>query len=204
MTVDESAFTGLAAAIGASGGLTGHGATGSGGSATLSAGASLTATSSSVSGMSATLSQHEFRDLSVAAGRAALARLEAKTGTDPRDIFAEIGEVLGWLYALGDVDKGRNRMHAGLRWARFMHAHGSLLTEAMYYDHGAVLGHFVLGKTPLGAKPQYRWLTRDKIVRRKEARHLETAYDDDIADKPVLDALRDELNRLAALPGSDA
>jgi hypothetical protein len=52
-----------------------------GGSATLGSDAGLAASGMAVTSRLATLTRHEFRDLSVAAGRAALARLEAKAGS---------------------------------------------------------------------------------------------------------------------------
>jgi hypothetical protein len=174
------------------------------GSATLGPHAGLAASGMAVTSGLATLTRHEFRDLSVAAGRAALARLEAKAGSDPRDIFAETAEVLFWLCALGDVGKDRNQMHAGLRWARNMHAHGWLLTETVYLAPKGTYGTFTYGTTAYGGTHQHRWLSRDKIGRRQEAKHLEDKYDTDIADKPVIDTLRDELNRLAGLTGSRA
>jgi hypothetical protein len=153
LTATGHAISSGTATVSGAVGLTATGHAISGGTATVSGAVGLSATGHAISGGTATLSREEFRDLSIAACRAALARLEAKTGTDPRDIFAEVGEVLFWLYALGDVGNRCNDMHAGLRWARFMHGHGCLLTHSVYYDHGAALGHFVLAQTALGAKP---------------------------------------------------
>jgi hypothetical protein len=209
MSGDESApTTGLAAAIGGIGGLlTGHGASASGGSGTLSAVASLTATSSSISAVSATLTRHEFRDLSVAAGRAALSRLENKTGADPRDIFAETGEVLFWLYALGDIgDDKPNVMSPGLQSVRHCYAHGNLLTAIV--DYQLV---FVLDETTLDAsldKREHLWservLINPKARDSKKQRDLESKYRTEVATRPVVVTLRDELNRLAALTCSTA
>jgi hypothetical protein len=218
MTDDETAperpgLTGIgAAATGGSATLSGPApltATGravSGGTASLSVGVGLTATGHAVSGGSATLTRYEFRDLSVAAARAAFARLEAKAsaGADARGIFGELTEVLGWLYALGDIGKKRNQMHAGLRWARTMHGHGLLLTEASYVAPKGGYAAADYASTPYGGTQEHRWLSRDKIRRRREAAHLEADYDADIADHPVLSTLRGELNRLAALTGSPA
>jgi len=152
----------------------------------------LTATSSYVGGMSATLTRSEIRELSVAACLAALARLEAQTGS----IFAELTEVLGWLYALGDIGRKRNQMHPGLRWARLMHAHGWLLTETVYFDGGAMPGSFMPGKTVLAALPVRRWLPRTRIGTRRGAKHLEAEYDAHVAGRAVAETLRAELRRL--------
>jgi hypothetical protein len=173
----------------------------------LSATGSLLMASHAVGGMTATLTRREFRDLSVAAGRAALARLEAKAGSDPKGIFAEMGEVLMWLYALGNNGRKRHHMDPGLRWARTMHNHGWLLTELAYYDGGAMPGSFVLGRTTLGSLPHHRWLPTASIGKSANAEpltYLAREYDAHIAGRSVIGTLRDELNRLAALTGSRA
>jgi hypothetical protein len=214
---DESAPDPAVVAAGVSGGsgtlsapapLTATGASVSGGLAALSMAVGMTATGHAVSGGSATLTRREFRDLSVAAGRAALARLEAKQSGTPRDIFAEVAEVLFWLYALGDiVGKKRNQMRPGLRWTRTMHAHGWLLTEAVHVVPVGALATVAFAAVPLGGTQQHRWLPRTQIATTANARpmtYLAARYDRDVANRPVIDTLRDELNRLAALTGSRA
>jgi hypothetical protein len=47
-------------------------------------------------------------------------------------------------------------------------------------------------------------VSRSRIARRREAKHLEADYDADIAEQPVIDTLRAELDRLAGLTGSRA
>jgi hypothetical protein len=154
--------------------------------------APLASTAAGVSGASGTLTRTEFRDVSVAACRAALARLVAITGTGPRDIFAATAEVLFWLYTLADIDTRNNQMQPGLRWVRGVHAHGRLFTEATYYDPGA---------------KQHRWLTRANITTRANAQrsvYCAAEYDAHNADQPVIGTLRAEVDRLAALTGSTA
>ena len=107
-------------------------------------------------------------------------------------MFVAIAEVLFWLYSLGDIETRYNEMDMGLRWARTVHAKGRLFTEATYYDHAA---------------REHRWLARTKIVTRRNAApsaRLAAAYDTYIADQPVIDTLRAEVDRLAALTGSRA
>jgi hypothetical protein len=141
------------------------------------------------------------RDRLVAACQAALARLEveARPGPEPHSIFAETGEVLFWLHAMGD-ECGSNRISPGLAWARHQYAHGNLLTGIVEYDYGTMLGHFVLGQTKLDAPPQHRWMARTTIGINSKARRgtaLEQAYDNDVAGHPVVARLRLELSRLS-------
>ena len=113
-------------------------------------------------------------------------------------VFAGIGEVLFWLYAIGDNSKGK-RLSLGLQWARHQYAHGNLLTDEVEYNYGAMLGQFVLGKTRLGQLPQYVWMTRSDIIQTPNARilpRLERAYDRNVAGHPVIASLRLELSRL--------
>jgi hypothetical protein len=140
-----------------------------------------------------------FRTRLVEACNAALERLEAKSGPE-HNIFAETGEVLFWLHALGDDGDGVNRLSPGLQWARHQYAHGNLLTEAVEFDHGATLGHFVVGSTALDTPPHYRCMPRTTIGINAKARRgtaLEQAYDNDVARHPVVARLRLELSRLA-------
>jgi hypothetical protein len=207
LTGSGAAASGGSATLSGATPLTATGAARSVGSATLSAAVGLTATGHAVSGGSATLSREEFRDLSVAAGRAALARLEAKAGSDPRDTFAEVGEVLFWLYALGDDGDGKaNLLSPGLQWVRHCYAHGNLLTAIVDYQLVFVLDEARLD-VPLESGEHVwsgRVIINPKARADKKQRELERMYRDHVVTRPVIDTLRDELNRLAGLTGSRA
>lgn len=158
----------------------------------------LTAAVEARSEVSARVTVTPFRVRLVDACEAALQRLEAKSGP-LHNIFADTGEVLFWLHALGDEGDGRNRLSPGLQWARHQYAHGNLLTDVVEYDHGATLGHFVIGRTKLDAPPRHIWTARPNIGINAKARggtKLEQAYDNDVAGHPVTTRLRLELSRL--------
>lgn len=124
-----------------------------------------------------------FRVRLVEACSAALERLEAKSGPE-HNIFPETGEVLFWLYSIGDEAKP-NRLSLGLQWARNQYAHGNLLTDVVEFDYGA--------------PPQHRWMARTTVgIHTKAQRRtpLEHAYDNDVAGHPVIARLRLELSRL--------
>lgn len=138
-------------------------------------------------------------DRLIGACETALARLEATRG-DPPHVFAETGEVLFWLYAIGDTDGGMI-LSPGFQWARNQYAHGNLITEPVEWDYGATLGHFVLGVTKLGAPPLHRWTPRPDIGRYAKARDrpdLAADYDARLAGEPVIQSLWDELSELVA------
>jgi hypothetical protein len=207
LAASGKAVTSGSADLGPALGLTARGMAVTSGSASMGQIVGLSAAGHAVSSGSATLTRHEFRDLSVAAGRAALARFEAKSAADPRDVFAETGEVLFWLYALGDTgDRKPNAMSPGLQWVRHCYAHGNLLTTIV--DYQLV---FVLDETPLdGAQEKREHLWSDRVLINSKARDselqkaLERKYRDEVATRPVLATLRDELNKLAGLTGSRA
>jgi hypothetical protein len=138
-------------------------------------------------------------DRLIGACKTALARLEA-TGADPPHVFAETGEVLFWLYAIGDTGHG-NLLSPGFQWARHQYAHGNLITEAVEYQYGAVLGRMMLGSTPLGAPSVHRWTPREHIGTYPKAHDrtdLAADYDARLAGKPVVATLWDELSELVA------
>lgn len=135
----------------------------------------------------------------------ALRRLEAKTGetrTGEPSLFAETGEVLFWLYAIGDTDDG-NIVSPGFQWARHQYAHGNLITEMGEYKYGATLGPIVLDETRLGEAPVHRWTPRESIgtyakardhrklpAKADAARALQWKdYDDHLASHPVVATL---------------
>ncbi len=125
---------------------------------------------------------------------------KSRSSPDPQSIFAETGEVLFWLHALGDDGGGVSRLSPGLQWARHQYAHSNLLTEAVEFDHGAKLGHFMMGTTALDTPPQHLWMSRSSIGLYPKARRgtaLEQACDNDVAGHPVAARLRLELSRLA-------
>jgi hypothetical protein len=133
----------------------------------------------------------------IEACRDALARLEAKAGPG-HNIFAETGEVLFWLYAIGD-EPGGNRLHAGFQWARHQYAHGNLIADVYWTEWGAMPGTFIPGRTMPGSLPVCRWLPCDRIARYAKARRLTELrrdYETRLVGQPVLATLRDELGRL--------
>jgi hypothetical protein len=127
---------------------------------------------------------------------AALERLEAKAGPE-HNIFAETGEVLFWLYAIGERRPKANRISFALKWARDQYAHGKLLSDVVEVDYGAALGHLVLGKSKLDAPPQHVWMaTKDLPTRPYPASDAAKDYDKNFATQPVISTLRAELARL--------
>jgi hypothetical protein len=149
----------------------------------------------------ATPTVQPFRTRSIEACEAAFARLEAQAGP-LHNIFAETGEVLFWLYAISNygVDEAET-LSDGVRWARDNYGHGNLLREIHYTDYGAMLGHFVLGVTRLGAPPVHRWaavnsLREDGSLGRSP--HRLRAYNRDLAGQPVIATLRAEFDRVVA------
>jgi hypothetical protein len=147
------------------------------------------------------------RDRLVNACETALVRLERKAQSSrlkPQSIFAETGEVLFWLAALGDTAR-RSKMNPGLYWARNQYAHGNLLSEVIEFQHGSELP-LVLGKAVLGARSQHLWMASAEISRdkaraaffdAKAATILQArAYAKDVAGRPVIETLRAELARL--------
>jgi hypothetical protein len=140
------------------------------------------------------------RDRLAAACEAALERLAAKARsvTEPQSIFAETGEALFWLFALGDDAQG-NRLREGLIWARHQYAHGNLLTEAVEFTRGS-MPPFPAGSTGPGTPPHHRWMSRPDIGRHQKSHGRPTAETDDydkyVAGRPVIASLREELDRL--------
>ena len=134
----------------------------------------------------------------------ALRRLETKIGGTkpgtPPHIFAETGEVLFWLYAVGDTDAA-NLLSPGFRWARHQYAHGNLITELGEYHLGATLGHLVLDQSRLDEPPVNVWTPREHIGTYAKARKPTKAerddYDARLAGKPVVSTLWDELSEVA-------
>jgi hypothetical protein len=151
----------------------------------------------------AKLSRGEFHEWSVAACRAALDRLDAQQGSDPKLVFAATGEVLFWLYAIGDRGWRDNRLFVGFQWVRNMHAHGNLLAETVYVDPGATLDRMRLDPALPDALPELRWLPSERIATLPKALPFDRgkrAYDNHIKEKPVVATLRKELARLATSP----
>lgn len=141
-----------------------------------------------------------FRVRLVEACSAALERLEAKSGPE-HNIFAETGEVLFWLYAISNFGVKHPTISPGLRWARDQHAHGLLLTEIHYTDHGAMLGRMQLGAAAarLGSPPTHCWkvvnsVRNDDVPDRHPDRLM--AYNRRLPGRPVIATLRDEFARL--------
>jgi hypothetical protein len=115
-------------------------------------------------------------DRLIGACETALRRLEAATVEPPRETtdepphtFVETGEVLFWLYAIGDTESGQI-LSPGFRWARHQYAHGNLLTKATEHHYGATLGRMVLGAVALGAPPVHLWTPRENISTHRKAR----------------------------------
>jgi hypothetical protein len=129
----------------------------------------------------------------------ALARLEATPG-DPPHVFAETGEVLFWLYAIGDTDHGMI-LSPGFQWARNQYAHGNLITEPVEFHHGTTPGYFAEPTTLQDAPPLHRWTPREFIgtyAKARESPDLAADYDARLAGKPVIQSLWDELSELVA------
>jgi hypothetical protein len=157
-------------------------------------------------------------DRLIGACEAALRRLETaivepppETTDEPPHTFAEIGEVLFWLYAIGDTETGQI-LSPGFQWARHQYAHGNLLTDATEYHYGATLGRMMLGAVALGAPPVHLWTPREHIsthrkakdhrklsAKEEAARELQwTDYGARVAGEPVVATLWDELSELVA------
>jgi hypothetical protein len=144
----------------------------------------------------------------------ALRRLETKIGEtktgDPPYIFVETGEVLFWLYAIGDTDSGQI-LSPGFQWARHQYAHGNLITECVEYHPGATV--FILDDTPLDEPPETVWTPRESVGTYAKARDhhklspkAEAAralqwedYHERLAGQPVVLTLWNELSELAAI-----
>jgi hypothetical protein len=130
----------------------------------------------------------------------ALARLEATRGDPPR-VFAETGEVLFWLYAIGDTGKPEDHLLSpGFQWARHQYAHGNLITEAVEYHHGVPLSSHDARIDP-GAPWVHCWTPREYIgTYAKAHRNAELAadYDARLAGQPVIATLWDEFSELVA------
>lgn len=122
---------------------------------------------------------------------------ETKPGVPPH-IVAETGEVLFWLYAIGDTDGG-NIVSPGFQWARHQYAHGNLITELGEYRLGVTPGH-ILEVTPLGDPPVNVWTPREHIGTYAKARKPTQAeredYDARLAGKPVVATLWDEVSEV--------
>jgi hypothetical protein len=107
----------------------------------------------------------------VDACEASLARLVEKesAGIDP-DVFAEVGEVLFWLYALAEENrKNRWPLFEGLRWARDRMAHGVMLAKPAEWHYGTELGRWVLGRGQLGTTSGHEWLQSSGIPQSKSS-----------------------------------
>jgi hypothetical protein len=139
-------------------------------------------------------------DRLIGACETALARLEASRGDPPR-IFAETGEVLFWLYAIGDTG-GDNLLSPGFQWARHQYAHGNLITEAVEHHQAVPIGRMMVGPTPLGMPWVHRWMARTDIgtyaKARKPTKTERDDYDARLSGKPVIATLWDELSKLVA------
>jgi hypothetical protein len=137
---------------------------------------------------------------------AAIKRCAAKEGEslDP-DVFAELGESLFWLLALGEAT-GRDRkteLLQGLGWARDRIAHGVLLTAPVRWHHGTDIGRWILGQGVLGTTSGHEWLTRDAIETSRTQRRDpagEVAYDNHLAGQKVIEVLHAALEEMTA-PG---
>jgi hypothetical protein len=156
-------------------------------------------------------------DRLIGACETALRRLEAAVVAPPDDpdapphTFAEIGEVLFWLYAIGDTETGQI-LSPGFQWARHQYAHGNLLTDAAEHHYGATLGRMALGTVALRTPPEHLWTPREHIsthTKAKDHRKLSakaeaarlfqwTDYGARLAGKPVVATLWDELAELVA------
>jgi hypothetical protein len=139
-------------------------------------------------------------DRLIGACETALTRLETTSG-DPPHIFAETGEVLFWLYAIGDTGQ-KNLLSPGFQWARHQYAHGNLITEAVAF-YGATLGsRWTVGSgIGLGAPAVHRWMARGEIGTYPKARErsdLWPDYDARLAHRPVIATLWDEFSELVA------
>jgi len=113
------------------------------------------------------------------------------------DTFAELGEALFWLIALAEA-RGRHKKTAllrGLGWARDRIAHGVLLTAPQEWHYGTELGKWVLGKGKLGTRSEYRWLSPNEVdpkrTQKGDQTVGETAYDDHLAGRAVIEVLRE-------------
>jgi hypothetical protein len=130
---------------------------------------------------------------------AALSRLEAAEaeGIAP-DIFNELGETLFWMCALDEVwDRPSAPLLLGLRWARNRVTHGALVAAPAEWQYGTDLGRWVLGKGHLGMQSGYNWLLRVDVAkgpRDHVTPKLESAYDQEVAGRPVVPSLREGLN----------
>jgi hypothetical protein len=140
----------------------------------------------------------------------AIAKPPSEVTDEPPHTFVETGEVLFWLYAIGDTEDDGQILSPGLQWARNQYAHGNLITEAVEYHYGLALGDFVLNGSRF---PGHLWTPRERIGTHRKARdHRELPakaeaarllqwrdYDDHLAGHPVVATLWDELSRLTAI-----
>ena len=122
--------------------------------------------------------------------------VKERDGIDP-DTFAELGEALFWLIALAEA-RGRHKKTAllrGLGWARDRIAHGVLVTGPQEWHYGTELGKWVMGKGALGTRSGYRWLPSDAVnpkrMQKSDPTAGETAYDDHVAGRAVIEVLRE-------------
>ncbi|MEO6857685.1 MAG: hypothetical protein ABI323_03750 [Solirubrobacteraceae bacterium] len=135
-----------------------------------------------------------------AAAERAVDRIAAKqAGGIAADAFAEIGEALFWLYALGAHGR-TSGLAQGLLFARNQCAHGNLVSQFTEWQYGAELGRLVLGRTRLGTRSAYLWRRnlQTQTVSTRSASQRE-AYRNHFAGQPVVDTLRAELVRLHEL-----
>jgi hypothetical protein len=87
----------------------------------------------------------------------------------------------------------------GLQRARHQYARGNVITEAVEFNHGAILGRSMLGTTMLGALPPHRWMPLETISAYAKAPRYPTrgqALDSQVAGQPVVQSLAVELDRL--------
>ncbi len=135
-----------------------------------------------------------------AAAERAVDRIAAKeAGGIAADAFAEIGEALFWLYALGAHGR-TSRLAPGLLFARNQCAHGNIVSQFTEWQYGAELGRLVLGRSRLGTRSAYLWsrnLQTQTVSTRSTSQRA--SYRNHFAGKPVVDTLRAELVRLRKL-----
>ncbi len=129
--------------------------------ATLTPTTNVTAIGPGVGGASAhaTLTVKQADRLSAAAS-SAIEAIAAKEATEINpDVFAEIGNALHWLYALGARGRGGSNslLSPGFTYARNQSAHGNLVSDFSDWQYGPELGRLRLGNSRLGAKPQLLW-----------------------------------------------
>jgi hypothetical protein len=127
---------------------------------------------------------------------AAMNRLRVKVDalTGDRDPFAQLGEVLFWLFALTEENSRSDPLLVGLRWARNRIAHGVVVAAPIEPRiYGSEPGLAIPGVSmPGSASRPARWLPRSAIQlgpRDRSNQTEEQGYDAHVAGQPLMDVL---------------